>query len=135
MNRKLNKKNKLACVLSYNGKTRKCFAKDWVHLRVRGSEAIRRAFGLLANVNLDCMTQVSQNEWHGRSISVCGKPILIHVIDREDRVKEAARLLGQIGGSSGTGKKKVRGDSNYYRVLRYKGIEKQRKKHEKEKKY
>lgn len=132
MKRKPNKKNKLACVLSYNGKTRKCFAKDWVHLRVRGSEAIRRAFGLLANVNLDCMTQVSQNEWHGKSISVCGKPILIHVIDREDRVKEAARLLGQIGGSSGTGKKKVRGDSNYYRVLRYKGIEKQRKKHEKE---
>ena len=73
---------------------------------VRGSEAIRRAFGLLANVNLDCMTQVSQNEWHGKSISVCGKPILIQVIDREDRVKEAARILGAIGGTAGRGKKK-----------------------------
>ena len=56
----------------------------------------------------------------------------IQVIDREDRVKEAARILGAIGGTAGRGKKKVRGDSNYYRVLRYKGIEKQRKKHEKE---
>ena len=80
------------------------------------------------------MTQVSNTEWHGKSISVCGKPILIQVIDREDRVKEAARILGAIGGTAGRGKKKVRGDSNYYRVLRYKGIEKQRKKHEKEKK-
>ena len=53
------------------------------------------------------------------------------VYDREDRVKEAARLLGAIGGTAGRGKKKVRGDSNYYRVLRYKGIEKQRKKNEK----
>jgi len=41
---------------------------------------------------------------------------------------ECKRLLGAIGGASGKGKKKVRGDSNYYRLLRYKGIEKKRKK-------
>ena len=36
--------------------------------------------------------------------------------------------MGQIGGQAGTGKKKVRGDSNYYRVLRMKGIEKRKQK-------
>jgi hypothetical protein len=128
MNRKITKQNKFACVLSYNGKTRKCFAKDWDNLRVRVSMAIRREWYLGANLVLDELNQISQNEWHGRIISVCGKPILCKIYDREDRVKEAARLLGAIGGSSGTGKKKVRGDSNYYRVLRYKGIEKQRTK-------
>jgi hypothetical protein len=90
--------------------------------------AIRREWYLGANLVLDELNQISKNEWHGRIISVCGKPILYKIYDREDRVKEAARLLGSIGGASGTGKKKVRGDSNYYRVLRYKGIEKQRKK-------
>jgi hypothetical protein len=128
MNRKITKTNKLACVLSYNGKTRKCFARDWDHLRVRVSMAIRREWYLGANLVLDELDQISQNEWHGRIISVCGKPILCKIYDREDRVKEAARLLGAMGGTAGRGKKKVRGDSNYYRVLRYKGIEKKRKK-------
>ena len=132
MNRKITKQNKFACILSYNGKTRKCFAKDWDNLRVRVSMAIRREWYLGANLVLDELDQISQNEWHGRIISVCGKPILCKIYDREDRVKEAARLLGAIGGTAGRGKKKVRGDSNYYRVLRYKGIEKQRKKHAKE---
>lgn len=132
MKRKPNKKNKLACILSYNGKTRKCFARDWDHLKIRGSEAIRREWYLWCNVNLADLHQISSNEWHGIVYSVCGKPIKVQVFDREDRVKEAARLLGAIGGSSGTGKKKVRGDSNYYRVLRYKGLEKQRKKHAKQ---
>ena len=131
MKRKPNKKNKLACVLSYNGKTRKCFARDWDHLKQRGSEAIRRTWYLWCNVNLADLHSVSSNEWHGIVYSVCGKSINVRVYDREDRVKEAAKLLGSIGGSSGTGKKKVRGDSNYYRVLRYKGLEKQRKKHDK----
>ena len=128
MNRKITKQNKFACVLSYNGKTRKCFARDWDHLKQRAPEAIRRTWYLWANLNLDHLNQISQNEWHGKIISVCGKPILCKVYDREDRVQEAARLLGAIGGASGTGKKKVRGDSNYYRLLRYKGIEKKRKK-------
>ena len=128
MKRKPNKKNKLACVLSYEGKTRKCFARDWDHLKQRAPDAVRRTWYLWCNVNLENLHPVSNNEWHGVVYSVCGKSIKVQVIDREDRVKEAARLLGAIGGSSGTGKKKVRGDSNYYRVLRYKGIEKQRKK-------
>ena len=128
MNRKITKQNKFACVLSYKGKTRKCFARDWDHLKQRAPDAIRRTWYLWANLNLDHLDQVSQNEWHGKIISVCGKPILCKVYDRADRVKEAARLLGAIGGASGKGKKKVRGDSNYYRLLRYKGIEKKRKK-------
>ena len=130
MKRKINKTNKLACVLSYNGKKRKCFARDWDHLKQRAPEAIRRTWYLWANLNLAHLNQITNNEWHGKIISICGKPIMCKVYDREDRVKEAARLLGAMGGTAGRGKKKVRGDSNYYRVLRYKGIEKQRKKNE-----
>jgi hypothetical protein len=132
MNRKITKTNKLACLLSYNGKIRKCFAKDWDHLKQRAPDAVRRTWYLWCNVNLENLHPVSNNEWHGVVYSVCGKPIKVQVFDREDRVKEAARLLGAIGGTAGRGKKKVRGDSNYYRLLRYKGLEKQRKKNEKQ---
>ena len=64
--------------------------------------------------------QLSQNEWHGYTICVTGERINYSIINRRDSIKEAARLLGQIGGQAGRGKKKVRGDSNYYKLLRAK---------------
>ena len=67
---------------------------------------------------------MSDNEFRGYTIAISGERINYVIIDRKNTIKEAARLLGQIGGQAGTGKKKVRGDSNYYRVLRMKGIEK-----------
>lgn len=121
--------NDLACTLNYQGNTRKCFAQDFMHLRLQAYQAIRRAFKLSANLNIDLLDQVSQNEWHGHIISVCGRRIDCIVIDRKDRIREAASLLGQIGGQSGTGKSKVRGDSNYYRLLRAKRTIKESRKY------
>jgi len=120
--------NDLACTLNYQGMTRKCFAQDFMHLRLQAYQAIRRAFKLSANLNIDLLDQVSQNEWHGHIISVCGRRIDCFVIDRRDRIREAASLLGQIGGQAGTGKSKVRGDSNYYRALRAKRTSKKARK-------
>jgi len=122
--------NDLACTFVYKGKKKKCFARDFEHLKMRLPDAIYRAFYLHANLVLANFDQISQNEWHGYMMTPEGKRILVTIVDRKDRVQEAARLLGQIGGQAGRGKKKVRGDSNYYRVLRYKGLEKQRKKHD-----
>jgi len=120
--------NDLAVTLYYQGETRKCFGYDMRHLMTRVPEAIQRTWKIRCNMNIDSINEVSHSERHGHTFSICGKRIDYIIIDRRDRVKEAARLLGQIGGQSGTGKKKVRGDSNYYRVLRMKGVEKSKQK-------
>ena len=120
--------NDLAVTLYYQGETRKCFGYDMRHLMTRVPEAIQRTWKLRANMNIDQLRQVSHNEWNGHTISLCGQRINYVIIDRRDRIKEAAMLLGQIGGQAGTGKKKVRGDSNYYRVLRMKGVAKSKQK-------
>ena len=123
--------NDHACTLYYQGETRKCFGEDINHLKHKIPEAIQRKWKLRANMNIDELRKISNNEWHGHMVSACGKRISIQIIDRKDRVQEAARLLGQIGGQSGRGKKKVRGDANYYNLLRLKGLEKRLKKHAK----
>ena len=123
--------NDLACTIIYKGENRKCFAQDFNHLRLKFSEAIHRKWKIWANMNLDLTDQVSDNEWHGYTIAPTGERFNFIIIDRRDRVKEAARLLGQIGGQAGRGKKKVRGDSNYYKLLRAKRDLKKYKKQEK----
>ena len=104
--------------------TRKCFGESIDHLKQRVPEAIQRQWKLRANLNTDFMHKLSSNEYRGYTIAITGERINYIIIDRRDLIKEAAKLLGQIGGQAGTGKKKVRGDSNYYRVLRMKGVEK-----------
>ena len=99
-------------------------------MKLRLPDAVYRAFYLQTTMIMDDLTQISNNEWYGVLNTMCGKRIQYRIIDRKDRIQEAARLLGQIGGQAGRGKKKVRGDSNYYQLLRLKGLEKRRKKHE-----
>ena len=92
------------------------------HLKQRVPEAIQRQWKLRANLNTDFCT-VSDNEYRGYTIAVTGERINYVIIDRKNRIKEAARLWVRSVDRQ-TGKKKVRGDSNYYRVLRMKGVEK-----------
>ena len=120
--------NDLACTFVYNGKTKRCFAKDMNRMKIRLPDAVYRAFYLQTTMIMDDLSQISNSEWYGVLNTMCGKRIQYRIIDRKDRIKEAARLLGQIGGQAGRGKKKVRGDSNYYQLLRLKGLEKRRKK-------
>jgi len=112
--------NDLSATLYYKGETRKCFAHNFRHMKLQLPNAIHRKWKIWANMNMDYLTEVSHNEWHGYVIAPTGERINYEIIDRRDRVKEAARLLGQIGGQAGRGKKKVRGDSNYYKLLRAK---------------
>ena len=97
-------------------------------MKLRLPDAVYRAFYLQTTMIMDDLSQISNSEWYGVLNTMCGKRIQYRIIDRKDRIKEAARLLGQIGGQAGRGKKKVRGDSNYYQLLRLKGLEKRRKK-------
>lgn len=116
--------NDLACTLYYMGETRKCFGHSIEHLKQRVPEAIQRQWKLNCNLNTDYLRKLSDNEYRGHTIAVTGQRVDYVIIDRRNKIQEAARLLGQIGGQAGTGKKKVRGDSNYYRILRLKGVEK-----------
>jgi hypothetical protein len=118
--------NDMAVTLYYQGETRKCFGEDINHLKHKIPEAIQRQWKLRANMNIDGLRKISNNEWHGFTIAITGERINYIIFDRRDLIKEAAKLLGQVGGQAGTGKKKVRGDSNYYRVLRMKGVEKKK---------
>ena len=112
--------NDMAVTLHYNGESRKCFGEDFTHLKTRIPDAVRRKWKLWCNMGSDNLKQISHNEWHGYTICVTGERINYIIINRRDRIKEAARLLGEIGGQAGRGKKKVRGDSNYYKLLRAK---------------
>lgn len=53
----------------------------------------------------------------GSCVTRCNHRLRWEITDRGKMGKEAARTLGRIGGKSGTGKNKVRGDSNYYKLL------------------
>ena len=114
-------RNDWVCVLSYKGETRKCFAQSEKHMLVRMPEAVHRKWGLWCNMNTKSQQPVGKDYWEGHSIAATGERIYWELYYRGNRVKEAAKLLGQIGGQNGVGKKKVRGDSNYYKMLQLKG--------------
>ena len=66
--------------------------------------------------------QITDQIWRGRATGANGEWVWWEIIDTEDQVKKAASLLGAIGGRNGTGKKKCRGDAEYYNLLRLKGL-------------
>lgn len=120
-------RNDWVCVLFYKGETRKCFAKSQPHMLVRMPEAVHRKWGLSCNMNTRSQEPVGDDYWRGHTICATGQRIDWELYYRGNRVKEAAKLLGQIGGQNGVGKKKVRGDSNYYKMLQLKGALKRQK--------
>jgi len=115
-------RNDFVCTLVYKGKTRKCYGLDMKHIKMRFPDACRRAFKVSTQLFDHDMKEISSNKyWMGSSLTMCGNRVTFDIHNRKDLVKDAARLLGQIGGQNGIGKKKVRGDSNYYRMLQLKG--------------
>ena len=70
--------------------------------------------------------EIGKDLWSGWTITACGKRVNWVMGFRGNRVAEAARVIGGLGGSAGKGASKVRGDSNYYQLLRLKGLETRR---------
>lgn len=121
-------RNDWVCVIHSNGETRKCYAMDERHMLIRFPEAVHRKWGFWMNMNTESQVKVGNNYWRGYAVCAkTGTHVEWELYFRGNRVRDAAQLLGQIGGQNGVGKRKSRGDSNYYNMLRMKGLEKRRK--------
>jgi len=122
-------RNDWVCVIYYKGEVRRCYAETQRHMLIRMPDAAHRKWGVWCNMNTDTQQPVGDNYWKGYTFCArTGGKLHWELYYRGNQVKEAARLLGQIGGQNGVGKKKVRGDSNYYRMLQLKGALAKRKK-------
>lgn len=120
-------RNDWVCILYYKGEVRKTFAKSQNHMLVRMPEAVHRKWGFWCNMNTKSQVPVGEDYWEGHAICSNGERVNWELYYRGNKVQEAAKLLGQIGGQNGVGKKKVRGDSNYYKMLQLKGALKRQK--------
>lgn len=115
--------NRWKCELTNKGIKHTCFATNYERLiAVAIPEAIRRFYKLKAQVMCHKENQISEQIWQGRATSACGSWVYWRIIDTQNQVEEAARLLGSIGGSNGKGAKKRRGNADYYNALRLKGL-------------
>lgn len=115
--------NRWKCELINKGIKHTCFATSYE--RLIGEvipEAIRRNFKLKAQILCFKENQISDQVWRGRCTSACGAWVYWRIIDTQNQVKEAARLLGSIGGTNGKGARKRRGNADYYNALRLKGL-------------
>ena len=72
---------------------------------------------MYASLDFDEAETLDNIFFWGSCVTRCNHRIHWEITDRGKMGKEAARTLGRIGGKSGTGKNKVRGDSNYYKLL------------------
>ena len=124
-------RNDWKCVIYYKGEVRNCYAETQRHMLTRMPDAAHRKWGVWCNMNTETQQPVGDNYWKGYTFCArTGEKLHWELYYRGNQIKEAARLLGQIGGQNGVGKKKVRGDSNYYRMLQLKGALAKRKKKE-----
>lgn len=115
--------NQWKCELTNKGIRHTCFATSYERLIAQAiPEAIRRNFKLKAQVMCCKENQISEQVWQGRCTSACGSWIYWRIVDTQNKVKEAARLLGSIGGTNGKGARKRRGNADYYNALRLKGL-------------
>lgn len=120
-------RNDWVCILFYKGEVRKTFAKSQKHMLIRMPEAVHRKWGFWCHMNTRSQVPVGEDYWEGHTICSNGERVNWELYYRGNKVQEAAKLLGQIGGQNGVGKKKVRGDSNYYKMLQLKGALKRQK--------
>ena len=117
----------------YQKNKHKCFGRDEIDVRWAFNQSIHRNYKLLHGGPRYDHHEVGKDLWTGWILSCCGKRVNYIMGFRGNRVSESAQNIGKLGGMAGTGKSKVRGDSNYYQLLRLKGLEKRRANSEKNK--
>ena len=102
----------------YNWCTFKTYADCIVILqRKKFPQAVWRNLRKYADLHFDEAETLDNIFFWGSCVTRCNYRIHWEITDRGKMGKEAARTLGRMGGKSGTGKNKVRGDSNYYKLL------------------
>lgn len=122
------RKNNWKAVITFRGEVKRAYAMSELMLRVRFSECVKRYWGEDANLNLDQATTLDYKNWYGKTYTLKHETIDYHIIHVADVVRKAAAILGEMGGKAGKGRKKVRGDSEYYRELQRKGVASRKKK-------
>lgn len=85
-------------------------------------EAVWRNLKMYADLKFSEAETLDNIFFWGSCVTRCNHRLRWEITDRGKQGKEAARILGKMGGESGTGKAKVRGDSNYYKLLAQKSV-------------
>lgn len=102
----------------------------------RFTHSFYRNYKMYADVIFTTAETLDNIFFWGSTVTRCNNRVHWEVTDRAKMGREAARTLGKLGGSNGTGQAKVRGDSNYYKLLAQKSLNKRLKnKLDREKKF
>ena len=116
------KKQKFKITYTYGEHSKNAFANDVFEMRHRFRDSLQRNFkDKLATWKVEEGHKMSDYEWYGQCTTLKQRVVKWHLINTENQVSKAAAIIGAIGGRSGVGKAKRRGDSNYYRNLRLLG--------------
>jgi len=112
--------------VKYGTKTFSVFAHNLNNLKIRFSDRVKEV------LKKDCLLmfrdadQITNDWWIGSSVTSCNNRVHWECLDLIGKTSHAGQVLGQIGGSNGTGESKRRGDSAYYNKLRLIGLKKRR---------
>ena len=102
------------------------FAHSLPMLKINFGDRVKQVLKMDALLMFKNADQITSDWWIGSSVTSCNKRIFWEAFDLIGKTSNAGQVLGQIGGSNGRGKSKVRGDSEYYNKLRLIGLEKRR---------
>lgn len=112
--------------VTYGTKTFSVFAHNLSLLKINFGDRVKEVLKKDALLMFRDADQITSEWWIGSSVTACNKRIFWEVFDLIGKTSHAGQVLGQIGGSNGTGESKKRGDSEYYNNLRLLGLKKRR---------
>ena len=112
--------------VTYGTKSFSVFAHSLPMLKINFGNRVKQVLKMDALLMFRDADQVTSDWWIGSSVTSCNNRIFWEVFDLIGKTSNAGQVLGQIGGSNGRGKSKIRGDSEYYNKLRLLGLQKRR---------
>jgi len=112
--------------VKYGTKTFSVFAHSLHHMKTRFPDRVKQVLKMDVLLMFRDADQITSDWWIGSSVTSCNKRIFWECFDLIGSTSHAGQVLGQIGGSNGTGESKRRGDSEYYNNLRLLGLKKRR---------
>lgn len=127
-NRKARKKPprfkcKISYIKDYDWSSFHTYADSIIDLKkFKFPQAVWRNIRKYASITLKDADTLDNIVFFGSSVTRCNHRVHWEITDRGKLGKEAARTLGKMGGKAGVGKSKVRGDSNYYKMLAQKSV-------------
>ena len=112
--------------VKYGTKTFSVFAHNLTGLKINFADRVKQVLKMDALLMFRDADQITTDWWIGSSVTACNKRIFWECFDLIGKTSHAGQVLGQIGGSNGTGESKRRGNAEYYNNLRLLGLKKRR---------